>query len=339
MSWTRWIFEVALAEEDFIVVAMDETAIVQSSLLPVGNVVCMTRRDIDGSHAFKQRTNRSTLRKHCTYAACITNEASLQAKLPQILLPKDTTKVPLTAQEKLFLDQLPPPLSYLKGTTGWVNDTIMITIVSRIQRAVATHRPGAKLVFVADCAKQHLGNRFLNYMAQQNILPLLIPGGLTWLLQILDAVIFSLFKRRLRELMTLARLQHPDGLLPKHMWMQILAQGIVEHFVMADWAAEFPRYAQAPVAGPLSSRLLEYMPPEAPIVPRPLTLEELKRLTGQQRTIPFKRKCFGAGERAIKRRVARNAGHELEDEPTPIRLALPSGSRMPTGFRVPLPAP
>ena len=178
---------------------MDETAIQHAYEGGKGNCATPRIAPFKREGLAYQRIPRMMTRGHTTLVAFIANDAVLQRSLPQIFLPGSRRAPPSAAAQAKYAD-LPPPLEAMLGTGGWVNAHNLPHILTRLRRAVRTHRPGALLLLLMDSATQHLSTDVLRHAARLNIYILFVPGSLTWLLQPLDVKVFGALKARLKEL-------------------------------------------------------------------------------------------------------------------------------------------
>ena len=89
------------------------------------------------------------------------------------------------------------PLEYWIGTGGWVTSEVMKNILTRLRAAVRLTRGNARILLWMDAASQHVGIDVLNHAARLQIV-LVLPAGLTWLMQPLDVYVFAKLKTALR---------------------------------------------------------------------------------------------------------------------------------------------
>ena len=106
----------------------------------------------------------------------ISSDATLQAHLPQFLLPKETA---LSTAQKITLASLAPRVVYVPATSGWVASVIMKGFLTRLRRALRLHRPEHQIVVALDAANQHSPSDALCHAARLQIRLLLIPARLT----------------------------------------------------------------------------------------------------------------------------------------------------------------
>ena len=109
----------------------------------------------------------------------------------------------------------------------------------RLRIAVQSYCRSMWILLVLDNNNAHVSKEMLLYLKSMGFLLLLIPPGLTWLLQMLDVHVFAELKRRLRARTTSARMEAPGGLLPTGGWIHVLGACIHEVLVQTDWSTSF----------------------------------------------------------------------------------------------------
>ena len=91
------------------------------------------------------------------------------------------------------------PLEYWHHTNGWSSWKIIQRFLTRLRSIISSARPAAWVVIVVDCATSHLHADVLRHARRLGVLTLIIPSGLTFMFQVLDAYIFADLKRRIRQ--------------------------------------------------------------------------------------------------------------------------------------------
>ena len=157
---------------------------------------------------------RRETRTHATLLACVTADPDLQRYLPQFVLPKHN---PLSALEKGRLIALPAPLTWVQGTAGWVTQHNLKGMLTTLRRCIRNRCPGKQLILVMNWAAQHTKYNVLAHASRLNLHVVLVPSGMTLLLQPLDSHVFSGLKRTLAQRQTRARGVHDNGQLPAGM--------------------------------------------------------------------------------------------------------------------------
>ena len=214
---------------------------------------------------------------------CITNDNTLQAALPQVLLPNSPTgKVP--AHEELLYEELEPPTVVWHGTNGWVNDHVMMKWFHLLQRTVRREKGAeVEIVLLLDSASQHLSRDVLAVAARLQLTLLFIPSCLTWLLQPLDVCVFKNFKEQFAKLMLQEKLRQPNGALPKNAWIRLIRVLISRELVNRPWGEAFARVGLADNLDALTSKIQDHWPAIEEQVPAIPTLEEMDIVYGRHR--------------------------------------------------------
>lgn len=108
-----------------------------------------------------------------------------------------------------MMAELPRPIMYLPQLQGWNTGRGMVLILRAIGRAVRQNCPGRGVIVVFGSAPCHLTAPVLDEFRASRMMALLVPPGLTSVLQPLDTHVFGPFKRRLAELQTQLRQVEP----------------------------------------------------------------------------------------------------------------------------------
>ena len=87
----------------------------------------------------------------------------------------------------------------LRGRSAWVNGDTCLEILRRIHEALIPFSHEWQALLMVDALKSHIGVRMFNAGARYKIWILVIPAGMTWLLQVLDTHGFRSYKAYLRN--------------------------------------------------------------------------------------------------------------------------------------------
>ena len=181
----EWLRTCVLGDRETIFVNLDETPVAMQ-MQSRRAYVCNLIRTLDADwHA---RIPTRDTRSHATLMTAVCDDALLQEHLPQLLLTKDKT---LTRAEKTALRHLPLPIRWLEGSTGWMTSSILKQVFTIYRREIRAVRPNADIVMVSDVASQHVTREVFMHLNRLNLHTLLVPAGMTWLLQPLDTHVFS----------------------------------------------------------------------------------------------------------------------------------------------------
>ena len=137
-----------------------------------------------------------------------------------------------------------PPSQWFPGTDGWVTTDNLKPVFTALRRSVWERAPGANIVLIMDSASQHTNRSVLMHASRLGLHVILVPSGLTWLLQPLDSHVFAHLKRVLADEQGRRR-----GVLPRGVWVEIVEHAIKQVLVDgvgADFCGKwFCEYAAA----------------------------------------------------------------------------------------------
>jgi hypothetical protein len=72
-----------------------------------------------------------------------------------------------------------------------MTSSILKQVFTIYRREIRAVRPNADIVMVSDVASQHVTREVFMHLNRLNLHTLLVPAGMTWLLQPLDTHVFS----------------------------------------------------------------------------------------------------------------------------------------------------
>ena len=180
------------------------------------------------------------------------------------------------------MQRLEPPLVFVPGTSGWVCVESLCPLLTH-RRVVRAHRPRHRLVVAWDAASQHLNIIVLRHARRLGIHVLLIPTGLTWLLQPLDSHVFASFKRTAHRLQLEARAGTEAGILQRAGWIDLLETAVVATLVRRRWERSLTRNGVTGDMSDLRPRVRACLPDGRPPAGNPLNDEEMSLLIGRRR--------------------------------------------------------
>ena len=285
-------------DDNYVVINMDETAVQHEYEARKGFVLDMCPREMTAAGCFFSPLAMCKTRSHTTLVASICRDDAIQPHLPQILLPN---KNRTTSAEMDMLKAIPSPVVTWTETTGWVNSDVFRDILTAIRRAVREVRPNATIVLFMDGASQHISNACLAHAARLQIILVLIPSQLTWLLQPLDVIVFKGFKDLMRDKQTRSRVDSARGIFTDSTRIRVLGETIHETLVMKPWASAFERTGISTSLQHLKSDIARYLGAPSTIAPRPLAADELQLLIGRARA-DMVRRFFRTPQTALDRR-------------------------------------
>ena len=97
-----------------------------------------------------------------------------------------------------------------------------LSYLETLHKAVQKVAKDCMIVVVLYSLSCHMNEDIANFVFSVGIIVILIPGGLTWLLQVLDVYAFAKFKHSLQTRLGEERAKSEDGQLSKEMWLNVV---------------------------------------------------------------------------------------------------------------------
>jgi hypothetical protein len=288
-GWTQWLRNVVLKGKGYVCINLDETMVRHEYFNPKGNIIKKQQLSHRGASGLVQRVRRDHEKAGTTLMAAICDDDELQKHMPQIWLPKDspTRPMPLGLQDE-FRTALTHgyPQQVWGGTGGWMTAQLFSEVLRTVCRRVRDVRgDDVVIVVIFDAAGSHVTNDVLEVAKGLGIVVLLIPGQLTWLLQMLDVKVFGRLKARLRVEFMRERALSPDGRMPNHRWASIAVDAVRDLLVNRTWQRSFDTMRIPSKEVPENSfrRLQALAPSLSDLPPMPMTPQQLDALLGRHR--------------------------------------------------------
>ncbi len=257
---------------------------------PNGNVVGgLERQELRAADLFFQRGRKDRQYAGSTLLAMLCDNAELQPHLPQIWLPKDTTHSKMSdALWRKFISALDDkyPQQLWAGTSGWMTAPVFGVVLRLLRERVdSILGQDYAVVLVFDAAGAHANKEVFQLAVSLNMVIVLIPGQLTWLLQMLDVKVFGRLKATLRQEFMRARMASATGHLEPHQWVDISVQAVDTLLVRTSWPRAFDsmRVPAPEVPAWSYKRLQAIAPPEDALPLMPFTPDQLDAILGRHR--------------------------------------------------------
>lgn len=170
---------------------LDETALCLCQDDQKGNVF------LHKGHNAMQKASLAARRAYITHVALVCDDATVQQSLPQIVICNERT-LPQKVHGALQAS-LGDNFVLLRCASAWVNTDVMVEIVRLLAEALEPHITTLQPLLMLDAYRAHIGIRIFHAGARHNIWVLVVPAGLTWLLQVLDTHVFRAYKSCLRN--------------------------------------------------------------------------------------------------------------------------------------------
>lgn len=203
----------------------------------VGNIERRTKKR-NADREPRRAATRNDTRVHYTFIAMICNIPWIQELLPQILI------VPARAlPESSWLtvaSRLPQNVYLLRNNTMWVSSKIWVVVLRLLRKSLKRLRIQRtyKVILFADAFGGHITVASMQAMKKYRFWFVLLPAGLTWLMQPLDVQAFVQVKRFLKaRFMSLESATDPVRIVVQALLDCVAA--VEEFFTTRDWSQVF----------------------------------------------------------------------------------------------------
>jgi hypothetical protein len=312
-AWFQWLHK-EFKDNNYILLNMDETSVQHEYVQKKGMVVHDAPKRRAAGDGFFMPMKIAGTRSHTTMVSFICNNDLLQPHLPQFVLPN---KHIMTANDWVTYSSMPFPIEVMTDSNGWVDAHFMMKILTLVRRSVRQFYPATPIILLLDSASQHLSHAVLAKARMLNIILLLVPGQLTWLLQPLDVEVFRTFKETLRTLQFDAREEHEQGLLTVEQRVAALTMAIQCVMIEGHFATVFEKCGYTDHNRNLHSKIAQYVPEPHLAEPKIMTDADMVNLIGRNR-IKMSEKFFATPRRLSEyhanERLAREQEHRKEAE-------------------------
>lgn len=290
LTWAAFLLAGGYGPDKAVWLNIDETALPLHTGGRHGNVLGLhTSR----GKRFSTRASLHERRAHVTLVASVCTSLELQSKLPQFLLPNVTGKKRVW-QQAMGEIAGEPPIVVLPDTQGWVNTAKLQKILSHIGKVCKKEAPGKRIVLVWDCCPAHLAPAVLQHARTCGIRPLMIPGKLTHVLQVLDFAVFARFKKQFHDSQMESLLQSVNGTQELIDWIRNTVRIVRDTFRTCNVAEHFHRAGQGANGVPWRQLVTEMLQSSTwRPVPRRITQEEFWYMIGRKQKLAH-RILFGA---------------------------------------------
>lgn len=224
--WVAYLTAVGYSMREAVWINIDETPIPLHFSGKRGHR--MTAANATQAASMRDQTSLQSVRGKCTFMAAITTDRELQQKLPQVLLPNAKgmkKKWDGTDSKRAAY----PTIQILKDTSGWMTNQALDDYFDILHEALL-EAGIAKVVLVMDCHQSHYSIKTLRKLRKFGWRVLFVPAKLTFLLQPLDAYVFSRFKREFHTAGTKNRIMSPNGRVTFEQWVDACFATITDVF-------------------------------------------------------------------------------------------------------------
>ncbi len=211
---------------------MDETALAYHMLGLRGTVA----RNLRGPLSPIDNAQLADLRGHVSLLACVTHDADVQPRLPQVLLGNEHKFTKQVLRQSA--QRCPANVHMWRQKSAWNSHATMRRFICLLARCLGDLLQQRYVILVMDCAQCHLDNSIYMLARKRGIRLLYIPPRMTRFLQPCDTHVFAPLKAALRENWRRCKAQAPGGSMDTQRWLDVVFETIVV-VLHVDWKHAF----------------------------------------------------------------------------------------------------
>ena len=250
---------------------MDETSVAAFHGHVKGNVIQKHKSEGEPVQFADRRKRRTCF----THAAFICDNARVQKKLPQLIIGNEHI---LTIQKYNEIVARRPWNVYVKAQkSGWMNADLLKVLIDTLAVHIRDELIQYQVVLFLDAAKCHVDKSVAQRCNHHNIILVILPARMTWLVQPCDTHLFAQYKRYMRKLWLESIADRNDSDLNLIDLFHIIFRTIEDVIEHKSWAHAFKEDGYHDNFGQLSSYIMKQLdyrqkPPINSDVPAPETL-------------------------------------------------------------------
>ena len=230
-AYFRWVNAVVEAsEKPLVMINMDEASVPLHLTGSVGTFF------VETSNFPQKPGDRAQLgdrRNNITYIASICSDATVGQLLPQILLGNVRRFARKWTEQAV--SEVSGNVLLWREQSAWNNRFLMQKYICLLADSLGDYLQTCNVILVVDMAPCHVHPAVFARARRKGIRMLLIPAGLTGVLQPLDTHVFRQFRRRLEALWLDGKRDHEDGQVSFLAWLRLLNEAIQAVVVGKDW--------------------------------------------------------------------------------------------------------
>ena len=235
--WVNWAFAQLSMLGEPIVINMDETMLSSVKPMKLGVVPDRQRAGLFSMHGVR----REVQLPRTSLIACVCNDSTLQATLPQMRLPRGPKGRIAGSRARAAYAEAGTPQMTLHGSGGWNNaDTCSVWLRSLAQR-LRRAAPGRPILLVMDDCSVHVSETLLRRCVAWSIGLVIIPSRMTWMLQPCDTHVFSRLKSSIRKKCFEEVARSGSGSLAPGKRIRLHGEAIREVLCDSSWTAVMER--------------------------------------------------------------------------------------------------
>lgn len=249
-QWLNAAVEDAPQNRPPLLLNMDETAIVRHMTGLRGTVVKATSK----ARAAIDRASLSHRRSCISFLACISDDVTVQAQLPQVLLGNHNV---FTLQVLRSLGERTDNIVLWRESSAWNCHCTMRKWLTLIAKSLGPLVHERYVILLVDVHSSHIDNSIFLHARRCGIRLVYIPSKLTWLLQPCDTHVFAPFKQAVRKAWQHEKARRPNGVVSTETWLELVCRAIGEVLVGASWRHAFHADGLLQRQASISPKLLE----------------------------------------------------------------------------------
>ena len=255
LTWIQWLVYCKVVTEDTIWINIDETPMSRIMKSRAGYMAKGVPKQ-RASPRCEHKVSSGHLKQQCSLMGAICSDPALQQHLPQVFMPRT-----LGAQKDWMCfpkEHHHPSLRIILGGTGWTTSEIWKIYLDELLTEVQHHVPLNRIALVWDAYDAHLGVPIIKSLIAKNIPIVVVPGGMTWLLQVLDTRVFADVKRFLANRLAQARAHSATGNIDVTTWIEVAFETVTKTLIHAQPQNHFPQHGCSTSLNSLSWRLQDF---------------------------------------------------------------------------------
>ena len=197
----------------------------------------------------------SARRGALTYIASICDDPTVNDLLPQILLGNPHQFVLRTI--RAVQSELPANIFLWREESSWNNARIMQKYIDLLCSRLGGILEERTVFLVVDMAACHIQPSVHSHALEQGVRMILIPAGMTAVLQPLDVYVFSQFRSKMQELWLDCKGAAEDGEVTLALWLKVVSNAIQLIIAGKNWRRAFQRVGLMSGQSLLSAKILE----------------------------------------------------------------------------------
>jgi len=165
------------------------------------------------------------------------DDPALQPRMPQIVLaPRGFL---LSRDAPAIAQSLPGNIYVVRRKSAWMDLSLMLQIIRLLGAILEPLTHKVTPILIMDACKVHFAEAVVRACRRANIVLIIVPARMTWLLQPCDTHAFHRFKMVLRSLVRAARAKTISGRLDTYSFFQCLYRAIRSVLQGVRWARSF----------------------------------------------------------------------------------------------------